>query len=84
MNKSKIKGVHYCSNSHKWYAKTPHKKVLFRGDSMEEAEKCRLAYDESRKKGMPLKAYKPKEKFRNCWQPNWKPSFAFEDKLKAQ
>ena len=51
---------------------------------MEEAEIARIAYDESRKKGMPLKAYKPKEKFRNCWQPNWKPSFAFEDKLKAQ
>ena len=70
MKKSNVKGVHFCSRQRKWYARTPHKKVLFRGNSMEEAEKARLEYDAGRKRGKPTRSYKPKEKF-NAWQPLW-------------
>lgn len=71
MIKSNIKGVYFCENSRKWYAKTPHKKVLFRGDSMEDAEKARLKYDSERKRDKPKKSYKKKERFNMVGQPCW-------------
>ena len=75
---SVIKGVHWSPAQKKWYSRTPHKKVLYRGDRKEEAEKARIAYDEGKVRGRPLKAYKNKEKFRNVWQPCWPSSSYFE------
>ena len=68
---SSVKGVHWTPAHNKWLARTPHKKVLYRGDSQEEAEKARLDYDKGKHRGRALKTYKNKEKFRGVFQPKW-------------
>ena len=46
--KSDVKGVSYNKQQRVWVGRTPHKKVLFRGTSMEDAETARRLYDVNR------------------------------------
>ncbi len=50
MKQSLVKGVHWSSSRNMWFARTPHKKYLYRGNSQNEAELKRLAYDIKPKK----------------------------------
>ena len=74
---SEIMGVHYLRQTSTWIAKDVHKKTLYRGKDQKYAEAARISYDVERGKKIRIKrkhetyGYNKKERFNNCWQPDW-------------
>ena len=77
MKSSEVMGVHYLKGSNTWIAKDVHKKTLYRGKDMFEAENIRRAYDiergkETRKSSIRgATCYNNKTPFNSVFQPDW-------------
>ncbi len=68
---SNIDGVHFSVSHNAWFAKTPGKKVIYRGSDQKEAERLRLEYDAQDMRQPQAKPRKNSQLFRCMMNADW-------------